>query len=294
MSPAPPDAPPDPGADPVPADVRREWQELADDVRGHQFRYYVKDAPVISDGEFDKLLGELTALEERYPELRTPDSPTQLVGGAGFATDFTSADHLERMLSLDNVFTPEELTAWAARLVGEVGDDPEFLCELKIDGVALALVYRDGKLVRAATRGDGRTGEDVTLNARTIEDVPETLHRQRRVPGAEGARGARRGVLPAGRLRGAQRQPRRGWQAAVRQSAQQRRRLTASEESRGDRAAQAAHDLPRTRPHRRCGGLPGTLHDAYRALGGVGAAGVRPHHPRQGHRRGRRSRRVLG
>jgi DNA ligase (NAD+) len=168
-------APPDPEADPVPADVRREWQTLAEDVRGHQFRYYVKDAPVISDGEFDKLLGELTALEERHPELRTPDSPTQLVGGAGFATDFTSADHLERMLSLDNVFTPEELTAWAARLVGEVGDDPEFLCELKIDGVALALVYRNGKLVRAATRGDGRTGEDVTLNARTITDVPETL-----------------------------------------------------------------------------------------------------------------------
>jgi DNA ligase (NAD+) len=168
-------APPDPEADPVPADVRREWQTLAEDVRGHQFRYYVKDAPVISDGEFDKLLSELTALEERHPELRTPDSPTQLVGGAGFATDFTSADHLERMLSLDNVFTPEELTAWAARLVGEVGDGPEFLCELKIDGVALALVYRDGKLVRAATRGDGRTGEDVTLNARTITDVPETL-----------------------------------------------------------------------------------------------------------------------
>jgi DNA ligase (NAD+) len=168
-------APPDPEADPVPADVRREWQTLAEDVRGHQFRYYVKDAPVITDGEFDKLLSELTALEERHPELRTPDSPTQLVGGAGFATDFTSADHLERMLSLDNVFTPEELTAWAARLVGEVGDDPEFLCELKIDGVALALVYRDGKLVRAATRGDGRTGEDVTLNARTITDVPETL-----------------------------------------------------------------------------------------------------------------------
>ncbi|WP_319455567.1 MULTISPECIES: NAD-dependent DNA ligase LigA [unclassified Mycobacterium] len=162
-------------ADTIDPDVRREWQRLAEEVRGHQFRYYVRDAPVISDGEFDKLLGELTALEDAHPELRTPDSPTQLVGGAGFATDFTSADHLERMLSLDNVFTSEELTAWAARLVGEVGDDPEFLCELKIDGVALALVYRDGKLVRAATRGDGRTGEDVTLNARTISDVPEML-----------------------------------------------------------------------------------------------------------------------
>jgi DNA ligase (NAD+) len=167
--------PADVPADTTDPDVRREWQRLADEVRGHQFRYYVRDAPVISDGEFDGLLGELTALEDAHPELRTPDSPTQLVGGAGFATDFTSADHLERMLSLDNVFTSDELTAWAARLVGEVGDDPEFLCELKIDGVALALVYRDGKLDRAATRGDGRTGEDVTLNARTISDVPETL-----------------------------------------------------------------------------------------------------------------------
>ena len=157
------------------ADIRREWQKLADEVRGHQFRYYVKDAPIVSDGEFDELLGRLTAMEDEYPELRTPDSPTQLVGGAGFATDFSSADHLERMLSLDNVFNPEELSAWAARLTSEVGSDAEFLCELKIDGVALALVYRDGVLTRAATRGDGRTGEDVTLNARTIDDIPERL-----------------------------------------------------------------------------------------------------------------------
>ncbi|MDX1889110.1 NAD-dependent DNA ligase LigA [Mycolicibacterium sp. 050158] len=157
------------------ADVRREWQRLADEVRDHQFRYYVRDAPIVSDAEFDRLLQELTALEERYPELRTPDSPTQLVGGAGFATDFSSADHLERMLSLDNVFNSDELSAWAARLTSEIGADPEFLCELKIDGVALALVYRDGLLVRAATRGDGRTGEDVTLNARTIDDIPQRL-----------------------------------------------------------------------------------------------------------------------
>jgi len=157
------------------ADLRRRWQELADEVRGHQFRYYVRDAPVISDAEFDELLRELQTLEDEHPELRTPDSPTQLVGGAGFATDFTSADHLERMLSLDNVFTPDELAAWAARTKGEIGDDAHYLCELKIDGVALALVYRDGRLDRAATRGDGRTGEDVTLNARTIDDIPEKL-----------------------------------------------------------------------------------------------------------------------
>jgi DNA ligase (NAD+) len=162
-------------ADPVAPDVRRQWRELADEVREHQFRYYVRDAPIISDAEFDELLRRLSALEEQYPELRTPDSPTQLVGGAGFATDFTEAAHLERMLSLDNVFSAEEFELWAARVRAEVGDDVPYLCELKIDGVALSLVYRDGRLVRAATRGDGRTGEDVTLNARTIDDVPERL-----------------------------------------------------------------------------------------------------------------------
>jgi DNA ligase (NAD+) len=162
-------------ADPVAPDVRRLWRELADEVREHQFRYYVRDAPIISDADFDQLLRRLEALEEQYPELRTPDSPSQLVGGAGFATDFTSADHLERMLSLDNVFSTAEFDVWAARIHAEVGNHVPFLCELKIDGVALSLVYRDGRLVRAATRGDGRTGEDVTLNARTIDDIPERL-----------------------------------------------------------------------------------------------------------------------
>lgn len=157
------------------ADLRRQWQELAEQVREHQFRYYVRDSPIITDAEFDALLRELQSLEDAHPELRTADSPTQLVGGAGFATDFTPAEHLERMLSLDNAFTPEELEAWAGRLKGEIGDDVKFLCELKIDGVALSLVYRDGRLVRGATRGDGRTGEDVTLNARTIADVPHKL-----------------------------------------------------------------------------------------------------------------------
>jgi DNA ligase (NAD+) len=168
-----------PEADPVEPEVRRRWRELADEVREHQFRYYVRDAPVISDADFDQLLRRLGELEEQHPELRTPDSPTQLVGGAAFATDFSSADHLERMLSLDNVFSTEEFDAWAARVHAEVGRpdsaDVPYLCELKIDGVALALVYRGGRLVRAATRGDGRTGEDVTLNARTIDDVPERL-----------------------------------------------------------------------------------------------------------------------
>ncbi|MBV8930388.1 MAG: NAD-dependent DNA ligase LigA [Mycobacteriaceae bacterium] len=171
-----------PDADPIDADVRRRWRLLADEVREHQFRYYVKDAPIISDAEFDKLFKELAGLEDAYPELRTPDSPTQLVGGAGFATDFAPAEHLERMLSLDNVFAPDELAAWATRVRNEVGEDPNYLCELKIDGVAMSLVYRDGKLTRAATRGDGRTGEDVTMNARTIDDIPERLSKAKDYP----------------------------------------------------------------------------------------------------------------
>ncbi|MEZ0357762.1 NAD-dependent DNA ligase LigA [Mycobacterium sp. SA01] len=156
-------------------DVRRRWQELAEEVREHQFRYYIKDAPIVSDAEFDKLFNELLALEDRFPELRVADSPTQLVGGAGFATDFAEAAHLDRMLSLDDVFNTEELAAWSSRVEAEIGRDPQYLCELKIDGVAIALVYRNGRLERAATRGDGRVGEDVTNNARTIDDIPETL-----------------------------------------------------------------------------------------------------------------------
>jgi len=155
-------------------DERSRWQQLAEQVRGHQFRYYVRDAPIISDGEFDTLFQQLLALEEAHPDLRTPDSPTQLVGG-GFATDFTAVDHLERMLSLDNVFDAEEMRTWISRVEAETGPDIHFVCEVKIDGVALNLVYEDGKLVRGATRGDGRTGEDVTLNARTIEDIPAEL-----------------------------------------------------------------------------------------------------------------------
>lgn len=158
----------------APPEARERWQDLAEQVREHQFRYYVRDAPIISDGQFDALLGELQALEEQYTELRTPDSPTQLVGG-GFATDFTAVSHLEPMLSLDNVFDEDELRAWLARAETETGTHPDYLCEVKIDGVALSLVYENGRLVRAATRGDGRTGEDVTLNARTIDEVPEKL-----------------------------------------------------------------------------------------------------------------------
>ncbi|GAA1273943.1 NAD-dependent DNA ligase LigA [Saccharothrix xinjiangensis] len=162
------------GVEDVPADVREEHAALAEVVRDHQFRYYVKDAPTISDGEFDALLRRLEALEESHPGLVTPDSPTQRVGGA-FSTEFTAVDHLERMLSLDNAFSADELRAWFERVHREVGDGAHLLCELKIDGLAINLLYERGRLVRALTRGDGRTGEDVTLNVRTLRDVPETL-----------------------------------------------------------------------------------------------------------------------
>ena len=175
-------APDDPETDPIDPDIRRRWQELSDEVREHQFRYYIKDAPIVSDAEFDTLFNELVALEGRYPELRVADSPTQLVGGAGFATEFTAAEHLERMLSLDDVFDTDELAAWSVRVEAELGPDPNYLCELKVDGVAIALVYRDGRLERAATRGDGRVGEDVTLNARTIGDIPEILAGTKKFP----------------------------------------------------------------------------------------------------------------
>jgi DNA ligase (NAD+) len=158
-----------------PDDVRHAWAELVETIRGHQFAYYVKDAPVVSDAEYDGLLRELEVLEERYPALRTPDSPTQTVGGT-FSTEFTAVDHLERMLSLDNAFSLAEVAAWAERVEREAGgSDVHYLCELKIDGLAVSLLYERGRLARAATRGDGRTGEDVTLNVRTISGVPRVL-----------------------------------------------------------------------------------------------------------------------
>ncbi|WP_030799493.1 MULTISPECIES: NAD-dependent DNA ligase LigA [unclassified Streptomyces] len=163
----------------VPTAAREEHAQLAEQIEEHRFRYYVKDAPVISDAEFDRLLRSLEALENEHPELRTPDSPTQKVAGA-YATEFTEVEHRERMLSLDNAFDEEELAAWAERLAGELGGAPKgagyhFLCELKVDGLAVNLTYEHGRLTRAATRGDGRTGEDITPNVRTIADIPNRL-----------------------------------------------------------------------------------------------------------------------
>ncbi|MCK6212409.1 NAD-dependent DNA ligase LigA [Georgenia sp. EYE_87] len=157
------------------ADVRQRWTELAEAVDAAQFAYYVRDAPTISDAEYDALLRELEALEEEHPDLRVPESPTQRVGGT-YSTDFATVEHRQPMQSLDDVFSLEELREWATRVHAAAGrTDVAMTCELKIDGLAVNLLYEDGRLVRAATRGDGRTGEDVTLNVRTIASVPRQL-----------------------------------------------------------------------------------------------------------------------
>lgn len=159
----------------IPAEVRERHAQLAEQVEEHRFRYYVKDAPIISDAEFDKLLRQLEALEDEYPALRTPDSPTQKVAGS-YETEFTEVAHRERMLSLDNAFDDAELEAWAERIRADLdGLAYHFLCELKVDGLAVNLTYEKGRLTRAATRGDGRTGEDITPNIRTIAEIPDRL-----------------------------------------------------------------------------------------------------------------------
>jgi DNA ligase (NAD+) len=164
----------------IPAEARERHARTAQEVEDHRFRYYVKDAPVVSDAEFDRLLRSLEELEDRYPGLRTPDSPTQKVAGA-YETEFTAVQHRERLLSLDNAFTEEELSTWADRVAAELGPPDNdhspyhFLCELKVDGLAVNLTYEHGRLTRGATRGDGRTGEDITPNVRTIAGIPEHL-----------------------------------------------------------------------------------------------------------------------
>jgi DNA ligase (NAD+) len=162
------------GGGEAPPEARHRHAGLSEEILGHQFAYYVSDAPTISDAEYDALLRELGELEERHPSLRTPSSPTQRVGGT-FSTEFTAVDHVERMLSLDNAFSREELEAWNDRVVREVGTGVHYLCELKIDGLAINLLYERGRLTRALTRGNGVTGEDVTLNVRTIAGIPHQL-----------------------------------------------------------------------------------------------------------------------
>ncbi|MFE9966884.1 NAD-dependent DNA ligase LigA [Streptomyces sp. NPDC005525] len=159
----------------VPTEAQQRHALLAEQIEEHRFRYYVNDQPVVSDAEFDRLMRSLQDLEDEYPQLRTPESPTQKVAGP-YRTEFTSVEHRERMLSLDNAFDDEGLAVWAERVAKDVGAGTyHFLCELKVDGLAVNLTYEQGLLTRAATRGDGRTGEDITPNVRTIAEIPHRL-----------------------------------------------------------------------------------------------------------------------
>ena len=166
--------------------ARHRIDELTKEIRDHQFRYYVLDAPTITDAQFDVLLVELKKLEDANPELREPDSPTLGIGG-GFSTGFEQRDHIEKMMSLDNVFDSDELTGWFDRVEKEA-KAPTYLCELKVDGLAINLKYENGELVSALTRGNGVTGEDVTLNVKTIKGLPHTL-KGKKVPALIEVRG---------------------------------------------------------------------------------------------------------
>src|SRR6266550_2495758 len=159
-------------------DVQRRIDSLREKLRHHEHRYYVLDSPEISDAEFDRLINELKSLEAAHPELVTPDSPTQRVGGKP-REGFPKAPHSAPMLSLDNAYNEEELRAWERRVHELSGrEDIDYVCELKLDGMSLALHYKDGKLIRGITRGDGSEGEDVTLNVRTVRSIPLSVSKE--------------------------------------------------------------------------------------------------------------------
>ena len=153
----------------------KKIEALRDKIRHHEYRYYVLDDPEISDAEFDRLMIELKKLEAEHPELVTPDSPTQRVGGKP-REGFVKAPHSSPMLSLDNTYSEDELRDWDRRVHELTGrEELDYVCELKLDGMSLALRYEDGKLVRGITRGDGTIGEDVTLNVRTVRSIPLSI-----------------------------------------------------------------------------------------------------------------------
>ncbi len=162
------ESPPDEAA------ARGRHAELSEVIEQARTRYFVDDTPTISDAEYDRHMVELRELEDAFPQLRTPDSPTQTVGGT-VSEAFSAVRHRRRMESLDNCFSFDELAAWGARVEKEAGAESDFLVELKVDGLAINLTYEAGRLVRAATRGDGTVGEDVTANVRTIEGIPHRL-----------------------------------------------------------------------------------------------------------------------
>ena len=152
---------------------------LRENIRHHEYRYYVLDDPEISDAQFDQLMTELKKIEEASPELITPDSPTQRVGGKP-REGFVKAPHSSPMLSLDNTYNEDELRDWERRVHELSGrEDVDYVCELKLDGMSLALHYEDGRLVRGITRGDGTMGEDVTLNVRTVRSIPLSIPKEK-------------------------------------------------------------------------------------------------------------------
>ena len=160
-------------------DIGKKIESLREKIRQHEYLYYVLDQPEIGDAEFDKLMRELKDLEAEHPELLTADSPTQRVGGKP-REGFVKVRHSSPMLSLDNTYSEEELRDWERRVHELSGrSDVDYVCELKLDGMSLALIYEDGKLVRGITRGDGSTGEDVTLNVRTVRSVPLSISKEK-------------------------------------------------------------------------------------------------------------------
>src|ERR1700675_1930149 len=161
------------------AAIQKKLEALREKIRHHEYRYYVLDDPEMSDADFDKLMNELKRLEAEHPSLITPDSPTQRVGGKP-REGFVKVRHSTPMLSLDNTYSEEELRAWERRVHELTGrSEVDYVCELKLDGMSLALVYEDGRLVRGVTRGDGTVGEDVTLNVRTVRSVPLSVPKER-------------------------------------------------------------------------------------------------------------------
>src|SRR6201997_2186783 len=164
---------------PAPKDAEKKIEALREKIRHHEYQYFVLDTPEISDQEFDKLTKQLKDLEAEHPELITPDSPTQRVGGKP-REGFVKVRHSSPMLSLDNTYSEEELRAWERRVHELSGrKDVDYVWELKLDGMSLALVYEDGTLVRGVTRGDGSVGEDVTLNIRTVRSIPLSIPKEK-------------------------------------------------------------------------------------------------------------------
>jgi DNA ligase (NAD+) len=160
-------------------DMEKKIEALRDQIRHHEYRYFVLDDPEISDAEFDRLMNQLKKLEAEHPELITPDSPTQRVGGKP-REGVVKAAHSSPMLSLDNTYNVDDLRNWERRVHELSGrKDIDYVCELKLDGMSLALVYESGRLVRGITRGDGTVGEDVTLNVRTVRSIPLSISKEK-------------------------------------------------------------------------------------------------------------------